>query len=78
MIIDTTVQIKNIKHPHDAYLMEKARQETVNLCRELNIPLNETYAKHFKYKIIKLWKYKNDRKSKQRWKLMTNLKTRLI
>jgi IS5 family transposase len=26
-IIDTTVQPKNIKHPHDAYLMERARQK---------------------------------------------------
>ena len=77
VIIDTTVQIKNVKHPHDAYLMEKARQEIVNLCHELNIPLNETYAKSFKYKMIKLWKYKKDSKSKQRWKLMKSLKTRL-
>ena len=77
MIIDTTVQIKNVKHPHDAYLMEKARQEIVDLCKELNIPLNETYAKSFKYRTIKLWKYKKDSKVKQRWKLMKSLKTRL-
>ncbi len=43
-IIDTTVQIKNIKHPHDAYLMEKAREDVVELCKRLNISLNETYA----------------------------------
>ena len=77
VIIDTTVQIKNVKHPHDAYLMEKARQEIVDLCKELNIPLNETYAKSFKYRTIKLWKYKKDSKVKQRWKLMKSLKTRL-
>jgi IS5 family transposase len=27
VIIDTTVQIKNIKHPHDAHLLGKAREE---------------------------------------------------
>ena len=48
VIIDTTVQIKNIKHPHDVHLMEKARLELVNLCQENGIYLNETYAKTFK------------------------------
>jgi IS5 family transposase len=76
-IIDTTVQIKNIKHPHDAYLMETAREKIVMLCKELRLDLNETYAKAFKYGIIKLWKYKQDSKAKQRVKIMKNLKTRL-
>ena len=44
VIIDTTVQIKNIKHPHDIYLMETAREKIVDLCKRLDIPLNETYA----------------------------------
>lgn len=76
-IIDTTVQIKNIKHPHDAYLMEKAREKIVELCKKLNIPLNETYAKTFKYKMLKLWKYKKESKAKQRTKIMMSLKVRL-
>ena len=49
----------------------------MDLCKELNITLNETYAKSFKYRTIKLWKYKKDSKAKQRWKLMKSLKTRL-
>ena len=76
-IIDTTVQIKNIKHPHDVYLMETARKKIVELCKRIGVPLNETYAKTFKYKMIKLWKYKEDSKSKQRRKIMVSLKTRL-
>ena len=76
-IIDTTVQIKNIKHPHDAYLMETAREKIVMLCKELGFGLNETYAKAFKYGIIKLWKYKQDSKARLRIKIMKNLKTRL-
>ena len=54
VIIDTTVQIKNIKHP-----------------------LNETYAKTFKYKTIKLWKYKEASKARQRRNIMISLKVRL-
>ena len=77
VIIDTTVQIKNIKHPHDVYLMETAREKVVDLCKRLGIPLNETYAKTFKYKTIKLWKYKEDSKARQRRKIMISLKIRL-
>jgi IS5 family transposase len=77
VIIDTTVQIKNIKHPHDVYLMETAREKVVDLCKRLGIPLNETYAKTFKYKMIKLWKYKEDSKTRQRRKIMISLKVRL-
>ena len=77
MIIDTTVQIKNIKHPHDVYLMETAREKIVALCKRLGVPLNETYAKSFKYKMIKLWKYKKDSKAPQRRKIMISLKVRL-
>lgn len=77
VIIDTTVQIKNIKHPHDVYLMETAREKVVDLCKRPGIPLNETYAKTFKYKTIKLWKYKEDSKARQRRKIMISLKIRL-
>ena len=77
VIIDTTVQIKNIKHPHDVYLMESAREKVVDLCKRMGIPLNETYAKTFKYKTIKLWKYKEDSKARQRRKIMISLKVRL-
>lgn len=77
MIIDTTVQIKNIKHPHDVHLMEKARLELVNLCQENGIYLNETYAKTFKKNTLKLWKYREDSKAPRRTKIMKGLKTRL-
>lgn len=76
-IIDTTVQIKNVKYPHDAYLMEAARKKVVGLCKVLKIPLNNTYAKQFKYKRIRLWKYKIDSEAKQRAKLMKSMKVLL-
>jgi transposase, IS5 family len=74
IIIDTTVQIKNIKHPHDVYLMDKARVELVKLCHDLDIELNETYAKTYKRDIIKLWKYRDDSKAKTRKKIQKHLK----
>jgi IS5 family transposase len=57
--------------------METAREKVVDLCKRLGIPLNETYAKTFKYKTIKLWKYKEDSKARQRRKIMISLKVRL-
>ena len=74
VIIDTTVQIKNIKHPHDAHLLGKAREEIVNLSHKLGFKLNETYKKKYKHGLIKLWRYKADSKSKQRQKTMRHLK----
>ena len=75
VIIDTTVQIKNIKHPHDGNLLSKAREEIVNLAHELGIPLKSTYAKQYKIGLLKLWKYKGDSQSKKRRKVMKRLKT---
>lgn len=74
VIIDTTVQIKNIKHPHDAYLLGKAREEVVKLAHRAGIKLNETYKKSYKRGVIKLWKYKDASKSKQRMKTTKHLK----
>lgn len=73
-IIDTTVQIKNIKHPHDAYLLGKARVELVKLANNLGFKLNETYEKKYKKGLINLWKYKDVSKSKKRTKTMKHMK----
>jgi transposase, IS5 family len=74
-IIDTTVQIKNIKHPHDAYLLGKAREEVVKLAHRLGFKLNDTYERKYKKGLIGLWKYKDASKSKKRIKTMKHLKT---
>lgn len=77
VIVDSTVQKKNIKHPHDAILMSNAREKLVKLFVSLGIKLNDTYEKHFKGGLIKIWKYKQDSKAKAKWREMKSLKTRL-
>lgn len=77
MIIDTTVQPKHIKYPHDCYLMEKERFQVVELCKDLGISLNDTYAKYYKLGIMKVWQYRDDSKSKKRTNQMKKLKSRL-
>ncbi len=47
-IVDTTVQIKNVKYPHDAYLLQRSREAVVDAAKELGIKLNDTYSKFFK------------------------------
>ena len=66
IIVDSTVQLKNIKHPHDAYLMEASRKKIVRLCKGLGIGLNETYAKSFKNNMLKLWKYSKNLSTRQK------------
>ena len=70
VLIDTTVQIKNIKHPHDAYLPEKSRKELVKL--------NDTYALAYKRDIIKLWKYKDASRAKKRKKTLLGRLIRFV
>ena len=73
-IIDTTVQIKNIKHPHDAYLLGKARVEVVKLAHRFGFKLNDTYERKYKKGVISLWKYRDASRSKKRIKTMKHLK----
>lgn len=75
LIIDTTVQVKNIKYPHDAHLLGKAREELVKLAHCVGIKLNETYAKRYKSCLLKLWRYKADSKAKNRRRLLRHMKT---
>lgn len=74
VIIDTTVQIKNIKYPHDANLLGKAREELVKLAHRLGFKLNDTYEKKYKKGVMSLWKYKDVSKSKKRAKIMKHIK----
>ncbi len=76
-IVDTTVQIKNVKYPHDAYLLQRSREAVVDAAKELGIKLNDTYSKFFKYTALKLWTYKQNSKAKKRLALIKAMKTRL-
>jgi IS5 family transposase len=74
-IIDTTVQNKNIKYPHDGYLLGKAREELVKLAHNLGIKLHETYEKKYKENLQKLWKYRHHSKAEKKLKTMQYLKS---
>ena len=43
--VDTTVMEKNIAHPTDARLYERARAQLVGLAREAGVVLRQSYAR---------------------------------
>jgi transposase, IS5 family len=43
--VDTTVMEKNIAHPTDSWLLERARAQLVDLAREAGIALRQSYAR---------------------------------
>jgi IS5 family transposase len=43
--VDTTVMEKNITHPTEARLCERARVRLVALAREAGVPLRQSYAR---------------------------------
>ena len=57
--------------------MDDARDKLLKLYSELEIKVNDTYAKFYKRQTLKLWSYKQDSKAKKRFKIMRSLKTRL-
>ncbi len=62
VIVDTTVQEKNIAHPTDAKLMDVARRRLVKLAKRHGIPLRQSYARLGKRALIK---YQRCRHTKQ-------------
>lgn len=48
VVIDTTVMEKTIAHPSDSKLLQKAREVLVNLSRDKNVTLRQTYEKEFR------------------------------
>ena len=52
VIVDTTVQEKDISFPTDSKLMNKVREGLVNLCKERGIRLRQSYK--FKGKLYSL------------------------
>ncbi len=48
IIVDSTVQEKAVAHPTDSRLLETAREKLVEVAKESQIPLKQTYAKEGK------------------------------
>ena len=77
VIIDTTVQPKNITFPTDAKLMNRAREKLVTLAKRLGVKLRQSYERVGKLALIKYQRYAHARQFNRAKKALRKLRTYL-
>ena len=77
VIVDTTVQPKNITFPTDAKLANRAREKLVKLANKLDVKLRRSYARVGKFELIKHRRYAHARQFKRANRALRKLKTYL-
>ncbi len=77
VVVDTTVQPKNVAHPTDAKLLHRARERLVRLAKEHGVVLRQSYARVGKFALIKQQRYAHAKQFKRANKPLRTLKTYL-
>ncbi|MBC8037749.1 MAG: IS5 family transposase [Rhizobiales bacterium] len=77
VIVDTTVQPKNVMFPTDAKLVHRAREKLVSLARKLGLDLRQSYTRVGKLALIKQQRYAHAKQFKRAGKALRRLKTYL-
>ena len=77
VIVDTTVQPKNITFPTDAKLRHRAREKLVKLARKHGVILRQSYVRVGKRALIKHQRYAHARQFKRAKRALRTLKTQL-
>ena len=77
VVVDTTVQPKNVAHPTDAKLLHRARERLVRLAKEHGVVLRQSYARVGKFALIKQQRYAHAKQFKRANKPSRKLKTYL-
>jgi transposase, IS5 family len=77
VIVDTTVQPKNVMHPTDARLVNRAREMLVRLAKRYGIKLRQSYARVGKFALIKHQRYAHAKQFKRANRSLKRLKTYL-
>src|SRR5215475_12390129 len=77
VIVDTTVQPKNITFPTDAKLMNRAREKLVALAKRLGVDLRQSYKRIGKIALMKHQRYAHARQFNRANKALRKLKTYL-
>jgi len=77
VVVDTTVQPKNVAHPSDAKLMNRARERLVRLARKHGVALRQSYARVGKLALIKQQRYAHAKQFKRASQCLRKLKTYL-
>jgi IS5 family transposase len=77
VIVDTTVQPKNVMFPTDAKLLNRARARLVRLAKRVGIDLRQSYVRVGKLALIKHQRYAHAKQFKRAGKALRKLKTYL-
>jgi IS5 family transposase len=77
VVVDTTVQPKNVTFPTDAKLVNRAREKLVKLAKQLGVKLRQSYARVGKIELIRQQRYAHARQFKRANKALRKLKTYL-
>ena len=65
MIVDTTVQPKNVMFPTDAKLLNRAREKLVRLAKKHGVELRQSYARVGKFALIQHQRYAHAKQFKR-------------
>ena len=77
VIVDTTVQPKNVMFPTDARLLNRAREILVRLAKRYGVKLRQSYARVGKFVLIKHQRYAHAKQFKRANRALKKLKTYL-
>ena len=77
VIIDTTVQPKNVMFPTDARLLNRAREILVRLAKRHGVALRQSYARVGKFALIKHQRYAHAKQFKRANRSLKKLRTYL-
>jgi transposase, IS5 family len=77
IIVDTTVQPKNITFPTDAKLLNRAREKLVKLAKRLGVELRQSYMRVGKFALVKHQRYAHAKQFKRANRALRTLKTYL-
>src|SRR6201981_3575514 len=77
IIVDTTVQPKNVMFPTDARLLNRAREILVRLAKRQGLALRQSYARVGKFALIKHQRYAHAKQFKRANRALKTLRTYL-
>jgi IS5 family transposase len=77
VIVDTTVQPKNVTFPTDAKLLNRAREKLVKLAKKQGVELRQSYARVGKFALIQHQRYAHAKQFKRANRALRTLKTYL-
>ena len=77
MVVDTTVQPKNVAYPTDAKLLHRARERLVRRAKKYGVRLRQSYTRVGKLALIKQQRYAHAKQFKRANRCLRTLKTYL-